>query len=150
MTLRPAIGALATALLLAVAACGPAGVSLEAEGATTQPALTEWANQQFNEERWGEPGVHQGAGGIGPGSDGGLEFTPGKAGWYAIGMACEGAESIAVTVTVADGDLGTGNTSCGSEVRTTMELPASKVTIAVEGAEDSGMWALAVTPADAP
>ena len=33
---------------------------------------------------------------------------------------------------------------------TTMELPASRVMIAVEGAETKGMWALAVAPTEAP
>jgi hypothetical protein len=65
-------------------------------------------------------------------------------------MACEGANSIIVTATADGGALGTGSTDCGSEVTTTMELPASKVMIAVEGAAAKGMWALAVAPAKAP
>jgi hypothetical protein len=126
-------------------------VSLEAEDAQDQRDPAEWENQQFSGEQWGLPGVHRAGGGIGgPGSETGLEFTPAKAGWYLIGMACEGASSITVTVTAGGGALGTGSTDCGSEVTTTMELPASKVMIAVEGAETKGMWALAVAPTEAP
>ena len=148
MTFRPALGALAATLLLSVTACGPLGMSLEAEDTQDQRDPEEWANQQFGEEQWGAPGVHRASGGIGPGA--GLEFTPEKAGWYSIGMVCEGASSMTVTVTAAGGDLGTGSTDCGSEVTTTMELPVSKVTIAVENAEAKGLWALAVAPAEAP
>lgn len=136
MTLRPALGALAAALLLTVTACGPS------------PDPGEWAKQQFNEKHWGAPGVHSAAGGIGPGA--GMDFTPGNPGWYDIGMACEGTDSMTVTVTSADGELGTGNTDCGSEVTTTMELPASQITIAVEGKETQGQWAIAIAPAEAP
>jgi hypothetical protein len=148
MTLRPALGAVAAAVLL-LTACSPASTSQETEAAPTQRDPDEWVNQQFSEERWGGPGVHRAAGGIGPGSDGGLDFTPEKAGWYDIGMVCEGANSITVTVAAADGELGTGSTDCGSAVTTTIELPASKVSIAAEGT-GSGMWAVAVAPAEAP
>ena len=149
MTFRPALGALAAALLLSVTACGPLGMSLEAEGSETHTDLEAWANQQFSEKQWGAPDVNRASGGLGPGA--GMEFTPEKAGWYSIGMACGGgASSMTVTVTAADGDLGTGSTDCSSEVTTTMELPASKVTIAVEGAETKGMWALAVAPTETP
>jgi hypothetical protein len=151
MTLRPALGALAGALLLSVAACGPMGVSPEAEEAQDQPDPEEWGSRQFSDQRWGAPGAHRASGGLGsPGSEAGLEFTPEKAGWYAVGMACEGSTSITVTVTAADGVLGDGSTDCGSAVTTTMELPAGKVSIAVEGAEAGGLWALAVAPTAAP
>jgi hypothetical protein len=151
MTLRPALGALAAALLLSVTACGPAGVSLEAEDNQVQRDPAEWENQQFNEEKWGLPGVYRAGGGIGgPGSETGLEFTPATAGWYLIGMVCQGASSMTVTATASGDALGTGSTDCGSEVTTTMELPASRVMIAVEGAETKGMWALAVAPTEAP
>jgi hypothetical protein len=151
MTLRPALGALATVLLLSVTACGPMGVSPEAGETQDQPDPEDWAKQQFSDRRWGTPGAHRASGGLGgPGSKAGLEFTPGKAGWYAVGMACEGATSITVTVAATDGVLGDGSTDCGSAATTTMELPASKVSIAVEGAEAGGMWALAVAPTAAP
>jgi hypothetical protein len=151
MTLRPAFGALAAILLLSVTGCGPLGMSLEAEDTQEQRDPEEWANQQFGEKQWGMPGVHRGSGGVGgPGSGTGLEFTPEKAGWYGIGMVCEGANSITVTVTATESELGTGSTDCGSAVTTTMELPASKVTITVENAEAKGLWALAVAPGDAP
>ncbi|WP_262104832.1 hypothetical protein [Arthrobacter sp. Marseille-P9274] len=149
MTLRTALWAMAAALLLSVTACGPVSVSLETEGTQTQRDPDEWVNQQFSGERWGGPDVHRAAGEIGPGSDGGLEFTPEKAGWYDIGMVCEGASSITVTVAAADDELGTGSTDCGSAVTTTMELPASKVSIAAEGT-GSGMWAVAIALAEAP
>ena len=128
-------------------------MSVEAEDAKTGDAGTQrnpdqWADQQFSEERWGAPGVVRTAGGIGPGA--GLEFTPKKAGWYDIGMACEGATSLTVTVTAAGDVLATGSTDCGSEVTTKMELPASKVSVAVEATEANGMWAMAVAPTDAP
>ncbi|MCW2131925.1 hypothetical protein [Arthrobacter sp. VKM Ac-2550] len=148
-------------VLLALAGCssddqtpgGPPGVSTEAEDAKTGDAETQrdpdqWANQQFNEERWGAPGVHRASGGIGPGA--GLEFTPKTAGWYDIGMACEGATSLTVTITAAGDVLGTGSTDCGSQVTTKMELPASKVSVAVEATEVNGMWAMALAPTDAP
>ncbi len=151
MTLRPALGASAAVLLLSVTACGPLGVSLEAEGTQVQRDPAEWENQQFSEAKWGLPGVHRAGGGIGgPGSETGLEFTPSMAGWYLIGMACEGASSITVTAAASGDVLGTGSADCGSEVTTTMELPASRVMIAVEGAETKGMWALAVAPTEAP
>jgi hypothetical protein len=151
MTLRPALGALAAALLLSVTACGPVGVSQEPEETQGQHDPEEWANQQFSEERWGAPGVHRASGGLGgPGSEAGLEFTPEKAGWYDIGMVCAGASSITVTIAATGGELGAGSTGCGSAVTTTMELPASKVTIAVEGAEARGTWALAVVSSGAP
>jgi hypothetical protein len=149
MTPRPALGALAAAVLL-LTACGPATTSQKTEAAPTQNKRDEWVNQQFSEERWGAPGVHRASAGIGPGSDGGLEFTPERAGRYDIGMACEGTSSIAITVASADGNLGSGGTDCGSVMTSTMELPVGKVTIKVEGEEGAGMWALAVAPADAP
>lgn len=132
---------------------GPPGASMKAadaktEGAETQRDPDQWASQQFNEERWGAPGVVRTSGGMGPGA--GLEFTPKKAGWYDIGMACEGATSLTVTVTAAGNVLGTGSTDCGSEVTTKMELPGSKVSVAVEATEVNGNWAMAVAPTDAP
>jgi hypothetical protein len=147
MTLRYAYGV--GAMLLSLTACSSGGVPADP---ATQAGRDrdEWVNQQFSEERWGSPNVHMASAGIGIGSDGGLEFTPKKAGWHDIGMACEGAGSITVTVATAAGDLGTGSTSCGLESLTKMELPVSKVTIRVEGAEDSGTWALAVVPGEAP
>jgi len=151
MAFRPALGALAAAVLLSVTACGPLGVSPVGEDTQNQHNPEEWAYQQFGEEQWGAPGVHRASGGIGgSGSEAGLEFTPEKAGWYGLGMACEGASFITVTVTATDGELGTGSTDCGSTVTTTMELPAGKIKIAVEGAEAKGLWALAVAPAEAP
>jgi hypothetical protein len=151
MTLRPALVALASALLLSATACAPFGVSTEAQETQGQRDPEEWAKQQFSEERWGTPGAYSAAGGLdGHGSEAGLEFTPEKAGWYAVGMACEGASSITVTVAAADGVLGDGSTDCASAVTTTMELPAGKITMTVEGAEAKGMWALAVAPTDAP
>ncbi|SDR04370.1 hypothetical protein [Arthrobacter crystallopoietes] len=147
MATRPALGALTASLIFLLTACGSAGTSQEAAPPVEQDP-NEWAKQQFGEKRWGAPGVHSAAGGIGPGA--GMDFTPGNAGWYDIGMACEGTDSMTVTVTSADGDLGTGNTDCGSEVTTTMELPASQITIAVEGTETQGQWAIAIAPAEAP
>lgn len=147
MTLRPVLGALA--LILPLAACGPV-VSLEAEDSPAQHDPHEWANQQFGEELWGSPGAHRAAGGIGRGNEAGMEFTPSKAGWHSIGMACEGTSSITVTVTAIDNVLGSGSTDCGSAVTTKMELPASQVTISVEGVEARGMWAIAVAPTEAP
>jgi hypothetical protein len=109
---------------------------------------SEWVNQQFSEERWGAPGVLRAAGGISsPGTETGLDFTPSKPGWYDIGMACEGASSIAVTVTATNSELGNRSTDCGSTATTTVELPASQVRIEVVGAEPRGMWALAVAEA---
>ncbi|MGF9662062.1 hypothetical protein AAIH25_09355 [Arthrobacter crystallopoietes] len=122
-------------------------MSLDADSKTEHDPY-EWANQQFGEERWGAPGVHRASGGIGP--EAGLKFTPEKAGRYDIAMACKNARSITVTAKAADGDLGTGSTDCGSTVTTTMQLPVSEVTIAVEGTEAKGMWALAVSLSDGP
>ncbi|MEV7647846.1 hypothetical protein [Arthrobacter sp. NPDC089319] len=151
MTLRPVFGALAAALLLSVTACGPLGVTPETANTQVQRDPDEWVNQQFSGGKWGPPGVYRAGGGIGgPGDETGLEFTPAKPGWYRIGMVCEGASSMTVTATASGEALGTGSTDCGSEVTTTMELPASKVMIAVEGAEAQGMWALAVAPTEAP
>lgn len=147
MTLRSAYGA--GALLLFPTACSSGGVPTD-PASQTGSDRDAWLNRQFSEERWGGPDVHRAAAGIGPGSDGGLEFTPAKAGWHDIGMACEGAGSISVTVSAAEGDLGTGTATCGLESLSTMQLPVSKVTISVEGAEDSATWALAVAPGDAP
>jgi hypothetical protein len=150
---RPALGVLAAALLLSVTACGPsegsrAAKQAEAEQTQDQRDPEEWAAQQFNEEQWGAPGVTQASGGLGPGA--GLDFTPENPGSYNIGMVCEGTNSMTITVKAADGEIGTGSADCGSEVTTTMELPASKVTIAVEGSEAKGMWALALASSKAP
>jgi hypothetical protein len=149
MNLRPTTGVLAAAMLLSLTACSSGGVPADP---ATQAGRdrAEWVNQQFSEERWGSPNVHMASAGIGTGSDGGLEFTPKKSGWHDIGMACEGAGSITVTVAAAEGELGSGTASCGIEALTKMELPVSKITISVEGAEDSGTWALAVAPGDTP
>lgn len=113
-------------------------------------AMRDWASQQFNEERWRSPGASMASGYITPGREVGTQFTPTAAGWHAIGIACQGPGSITVTVSNADGELGSGTVGCGSEVTTTMELPVGQVTITVDRATSRGMWALAVAPTDAP
>jgi hypothetical protein len=151
---RPALGVLAAGLLLSVTACGPsegsqAAQQAEAEQTQDQRDPKQWAAQQFNEEQWGAPGVTQASGGLGPGA--GLDFTPENPGLYNIGLVCEGADSMTITVTAAASELETKSVDCGSEVTTTMELPASKVLIAVEGSSEAkGMWAMAVASSKAP
>jgi hypothetical protein len=146
MKLRPVLSALAVVLLMPVTACTHGGTGPAPSAA--DPG--QWANQQFNEERWGAPGTATASGGITPGSEAGTQFTPSVAGWHAIGIACKGPSSITVTVSNADGELGSGTVGCGTEVTTTMELPVGQVTITVTRATTRGMWALAVAPTDAP
>jgi hypothetical protein len=157
MIRHPAFRACAAAvLLLSLSACTGTGEKPEAEpSASGTPTAREsdptaWARQAFGEEIWGKPGSFKAAGGIGPGSDGGLKFTPATAGWYRIAMVCEGAGSIDLKVSSADGPLGAGSTGCGMATNTTMELPASMVKVTVDGAGDAGQWAVAVAPAKAP
>ncbi|WP_336713065.1 hypothetical protein [Arthrobacter sp. USHLN218] len=134
MTVRPVLSSLAMALLLAVTAC--TGGTEDAPSAADHG---DWASQQFNEERWGSPGASIASGYITPGSEVGTQFTPTAAGWQAIGIACQGPGSVTVTVSNADGELGSGTVGCGTEVTTTMELPVGQVTITVDRATSRGM-----------
>ncbi|MCG2623135.1 hypothetical protein LVY72_14630 [Arthrobacter sp. I2-34] len=149
----------AAALLMSLSACTGAGEEPGAAPSTSTapstptmsgPALEDWAQKAFDEEIWGSPGAFKAAGGIGPGQDGGLEFTPAKAGWYRIGMVCEGASSIDLKVSSADGPLGAGSADCGPAVNTRMKLPAGMVNVTVDGTGAEGQWAVAVAPTEAP
>jgi hypothetical protein len=146
----------ATILLMSLSACTGAAEAPEATpSASATPSVREsdptvWAQRAFGEEVWGTPGAFKAAGNIAPAREGGLEFTPPKAGWYRISMVCEGPSSIALRVTDAAGPLGSGSTDCGTAVNTRMRLPANKVKVTVDGADAEGQWAVAVAPTEAP
>lgn len=146
----------AAALLMSLTACTGAAEAPQAESTSSASASTpergyeDWAQKAFGEEQWGAPGVIRAGGNIAPGRGGGLEFTPAKAGWYRIGLACQGPTTVELKVPDADGQFGTGSTNCGTEGNTRMKLPANKVKVTIHGADAEGQWAVAVAPAEAP
>ncbi|MCW2134994.1 hypothetical protein [Arthrobacter sp. VKM Ac-2550] len=148
MTNRSALVASSAILFFSMTACvggDSAGLSSLDE---TDPAL--WARTAFGDDEWQGPGTTVSAGGLAPGSDAGLSFTPENPGWYRVAMSCKGPSSMSVKVSGSGNELGTGFTPCGTTVTTTMKLPAGMIDIRVDGANARGMWAVALAPTDAP
>lgn len=150
----------AAALLLSLSACAGAG---EAPGRrpprpTTPPSTPvvierehlDWAEKALGRELWQTPRATRAAGGIAPGKEGTLEFTPAEPGRYRIALVCEGPSTVTLKISSADGPLGVGSTDCGTAVNTIMALPVRKLKATVDGADAEGMWAVAVAPAEAP
>ncbi|SDR16041.1 hypothetical protein [Arthrobacter crystallopoietes] len=148
MTRRWTLFASAAILLLGLTAC-VGGESTDSVSFQERDP-NAWAQEVFGSDLWQAEGMSGGAGGIAPGSEAGTSFTPEQPGWYSISIACQGPTSISVKITGTGGEIGSGITPCGPAVTTTMDLPVGKIAVKVDGANTKGMWALAVSPTEAP